>query len=117
MRNKKKNVKYFIKNIQKKPIAYVHEVKTDYLEYLIDGFICCNLMYDRVDNEERYFHCYFVDWIVEWINKNIDNKYKRRSSLWHQILRDVTNDEQEAVALFFQLCDQFFKQYEKDFPK
>lgn len=107
------NVKDFIKNIQKMPTAFVHEVRLDYLEYVIEGFICCNSMYDRADNEERCFHCYFVDWIVGWINQNIDNKYERKSSLWHQILRDVTNDEQEAVALFFDYVIYFLNNMKK----
>ena len=34
------NVKDFIINIQKKPMAFVHEVRLDYLEYVIEGVIC-----------------------------------------------------------------------------
>lgn len=111
------NVKDFIKNIQKKPKAWLHEVRTDYLEYVIEGFICCNSMYDRADDEEISFRCYFVNWTVDYIRKNIDSQYEMKSFSWHQILKDVTNDEQEAFALFFQLSDLFFKQYEKENPK
>lgn len=113
-RDIKMNVKDFIKMIKKKPQVFVHEVRADYLEYVIEGFMCCNSMYKRTDNEEKCFHSHFVNWLVEWINKNLDNKYRMKSFYWHQILRDVTNDEQEAVDLFFQLCDLYFQQYEKE---
>lgn len=107
------NVKDLIRNIRKKPKAFVHEVRADYIEYVIEGFLVCNTMYDRADEEERSYHFYFIDWITEWIHKNIDKKYQRKSALWHQVLRDVTNDEQEAVDLFFKLSELYFEQYEK----
>lgn len=107
------NVKDFIKLIQKKPQAVIHEIRTDYLDYVIAGFLCCNAMNDRRDDVDQHFHYYFTDWLVKWINKNIDNKYKKQHVLWHQTLMDVINDEQEAVYLFFQLCDEFFEEYEK----
>lgn len=117
MKGNKMNVKNLIKNIQKKPKAFVHEVRADYIEYVIEGFLCCNTMYDRADDEEKCYHCYFIDWITEWINKNIDKKYRRKSALWHQVLRDVTNDEQETVDLFFKLSELYFKQYEEKHSK
>ena len=38
------NVKEFINAIQKHPQMFVHEVRTDYIEYMISGFICGNLV-------------------------------------------------------------------------
>ncbi|MDE7415717.1 MAG: hypothetical protein K2N44_05270 [Lachnospiraceae bacterium] len=107
------NVKEFIKAIQKHPQMFVHEVRTDYIEYMICGFICGNSMHKGADNIDHQFRCYFDKFLVAWIKKNVDRKYEQQHFSWSQILKDVIDDETEAVELFFHLCDKFFEEYEK----
>lgn len=102
----------YIKLIEKKPKAVLYEIRIDYLEYVIDGFKGCNAINDFGDNTAVQFHYYFSDWLVRWIQKNRNKKYKKQHFFWYHTLRDITKDEAEAVALFFTLCDKFYEEYE-----
>ena len=95
------NVKEFIKTIQKHPQMFVHEVRTDYIEYMISGFICGNSIHKGADNIDHQFRCYFDKFLVAWIKKNVDRKYEQQHFSWSQILKDVIDDETEAVELFY----------------
>ena len=106
------NLREFIKLIQKKPQAVLYEIRIDYLEYFIDGFKGCNAINDFGDDTAVQFHYYFSDWLVRWIQKNRNKKYKKQHFFWYHTLRDITKDEAEAVALFFTLCDKFYEEYE-----
>lgn len=106
------NLREYIKLIEKKPKAVLYEIRIDYLEYVIDGFKNCNKINDFDDETAVQFHYYFSDWLVNWIQSNIDKKYEKQHFFWYQTLRDITNNEAEAVTLFFTLCDKFFKEYE-----
>lgn len=102
----------YIKLIEKKPKAVLYEIRIDYLEYVIDGFRGCNGINDFGDNTAVQFHHYFSNWLVRWIQLNIDKKYEKQHFFWYHTFRDITNNEAEAVTLFFALCDKFFKEYE-----
>lgn len=106
------NVKEFINIIKKNPRMFVDEIRMDYLEHVICGFVSCNLLNKRGDNVDWQFHTYFWKWMVMWIKKNIDSKYEEKYCSWNKTLKDVTGNETEAVELFYQLCDMFFEEYE-----
>lgn len=102
------DIKEFIAAIQNRPKMYVEEVRLDYLYYLIWGYLGGNLMKGYSDIEKK-FQAYFYNYVLEWARKNVDENYERNSLFWHQIIRDVTNTEEEAVDLFFKLSEKFFE--------
>jgi len=110
--NNRITLREYIKLIEKKPQAVLYEVRIDYLEYVIDGFKGCNGINDFGDDTAVQFHHYFSNWLVRWIQLNIDKKYEKQHFFWYHTFRDITNNEAEAVKLFFTLCDKFFKEYE-----
>ncbi|MFG6368264.1 MAG: hypothetical protein K1W16_07515 [Lachnospiraceae bacterium] len=100
--------------MKKKPQAVLNEVRIDYLEYVIDGFKGCNKINGFDDDIAVQFHYYFSDWLINWIQSNRDKKYEKQHFFWYHTFRDLTNDEEEAVTLFFTLCDKFFEEYENE---
>jgi hypothetical protein len=108
------NVKEFIQAIKKNPRMFVEEIRMDYIEHVIYGFISCNLLNKRGDHIDLQFHNYFWNWMVTWIKKNIDRKYKEKYYSWNKTLKDVTNNETETIELFFKLCDLFFEEYDNE---
>ncbi len=112
--NKRATLREYIKLIEKKPQAFLNEVRIDYLEYVIDGFKVCNKINDFDDDTAVQFHYYFSDWLINWIQSNRDKRYEKQHFFWYHTFRDLTNDEEEAVTLFFTLCDKFFEEYENE---
>ena len=94
------NIKDFINAIQNRPKMYVEELRLDYIYYIIIGFLGSNLMNKN----------YFPNWLLEWVRKNKNEYYEKRSFYWYHILIDVTNSEEEAIMLFFELSDKFFEE-------
>ena len=72
--NNRITLREYIKLIEKKPQAVLYEVRIDYLEYVIDGFKGCNGINDFGDDTAVQFHHYFSNWLVRWIQLNIDKK-------------------------------------------
>ncbi|MDE6903733.1 MAG: hypothetical protein K2P76_02110 [Lachnospiraceae bacterium] len=44
----------------------------------------------------------------------MDKNYELRNLVWYHIIEDVTNTDNEALALFFKLCDEFFQLDEEE---
>lgn len=103
------DIKEFIAAIQNRPKMFVEEVRLDYLYYLIFGYLGSNLMKEYSDIDEK-FSAHFYNYVLEWVRKNVDENYERNSFFWYHIIRDVTNTEEEAVDLFFMLCEIFFEE-------
>lgn len=105
------NIREFINAVRNRPQMYVEEVRIDYLFYLIFGFLGNNLM----DNQyciDKKFSNLFYDWVLNWVKKNVDDKYECSSLFWYHIFVEVTDTESEAVELFFVLCKDFFEQFD-----
>lgn len=107
------DVKTFISSIQTTPRMYIEEIKIEYIYYLVNGFLGSNLINGRTYNSDQKFKTYFSGWVLNWITKNLDKNYERKSFFWYHFLRDVTNSEGEAVELFFELCSIFFAQLDE----
>ena len=104
------NIKEFISAIQKRPKMYVEEVRVDYIYYLVSGFLGSNLINESGCSIDRKFKAHFSNWVLEWVRKNVDESYDRKSFFWYQILNDVTRNENEATDLFFKLSNIFFQE-------
>lgn len=105
------NVKELISGIQKRPLMYVEEERLDYIFYLILGHVASNLMNGSNDKEDIKFNSFFERWLLGWVRRNVDKKYKLRDIWWwHHIIKDVTNSEKEATELFYRLCEEFFQE-------
>ena len=106
------NIKEFICAIQNRPQMYVEEIKLDYIYYLVIGFWGSNLMNKGVSNIDQMYKSHFSNWILDWVKKNVNENYERSNFFWYHILRDVTDNEDEAVQLFFKLSNMFFEEVE-----
>lgn len=104
------NIKEFINAIGNRPKMYVEEMKLDYIYYLVIGYLGCTLINKTDCIIEQKFKSHFPNWLLVWVKKNVDEKYERQSFFWHHILRDVTNNESEAIELFFKLSNEFFQE-------
>ena len=104
------NIKEFINAVQDRPQMYVEEVKLDYIYYLLMGFLGSNMVNRSGSKIDQTFKIYFSNWVLEWVKKNVNENYERRSFFWYHILTDITNSEREATELFFQLSNEFFQE-------
>ena len=109
------NVKEFINAIRNRPRMYVEDIKLDYIYYLIIGFLGSNLINKKGNNIDQIYKSFFCQWMLKWVKENVNENYERKSFFWYNIIRDVTNSEDEAVQLFFELTDKFFE--EMDFEE
>ena len=104
------NIKDLINAIQSRPKMYVEELRLDYIYYIIIGFLGSNLMNKNACSLDQAYKNYFPNWLLEWVRKNKNEYYEKRSFYWYHILIDVTNSEEEAIMLFFELSDKFFEE-------
>jgi len=104
------NLMELIDSMEKRPKMYVMPVKIEYIFYFIFGY----LWRKDLDDIERTFRSHFHYWIVDWIVKNIDNKYEMESFLWYHAFISVTKGDQEAVDLFFKASREFFDDYKNN---
>lgn len=56
-------------------------------------------------------------WFWAWVRNHVNKNYELRSLYWYHIIQDVTNNDSEAVELFFNLCDEFFQLDEETLQK
>lgn len=99
------DIEELIFTIEKRPLMYMEEVRIDYIFYILKGYLSGTL-----DNKKNStFHSNFYRWLVEWMNNNTEYCFKIQEGFyWHNIFTQVTSNNGEAVALFFQLCRSFF---------
>ena len=105
------NIQELIKNIRKRPLMYIAELRLDYIEHFISGVSCGCLSDDN--SIDKMFPNYFQKYIIKWIRENIDANYEVNSLWFYKSIRDVTKDEHQAVEMFFELCDSFFDEYNR----
>jgi hypothetical protein len=111
-------IEELIKRMSMRPPMYVHPVTVASIENFLTGFLRGtingaknqnpNYEYDS-DSADYAFIGYFSKWIFQWIINNIDSKYELPHLALSEIFKSVTKDEDEAVKLFFSLCEKFFK--------
>ena len=105
------NIEEFIRAIQKRPLMYIEALRIEYIYHLLTGFHLSNVSNKNYNDVDRCFHSFFKKWILQWIRKNKNPDYDVESFYWHHFIKDITESEEEAVELFFQLSEQFFEEY------
>lgn len=102
------NVKEFVSAMKIRPLMYMEELKTEYIFYLLKGFVGCNLSSDA----DKIFHSHFHRWVLDRANSKSIRKFEEKESYyWYNILNEITPNEQAAVELFFELSEDFFENY------
>ena len=109
------NVEKFILAIKNRPLMYVEQIRIDYIFYLLKGYVGSNLSIEEKKEIDYTFKQKFYQWVLAWANKNTDKVFETSESYyWHKILSEVSDSEQSAVNLFFELCDTFFEEYHRE---
>lgn len=107
-------IKEVIKTMKARPLMFVQEEKIDYICHFIRGFCASAGWYSSGTKEiDSYFEEWFVKWLNNWIIENYDNKHEFKTFYWNETLKEITQSEEEAVQLFYELCEQFFSDYEE----
>jgi len=108
------NIEERIYNIRKRPKMYVHEVRLDYIYYLIAGSLGSNIGSRDVQNIDIAFKRDFNQWVEEWIYEKKEIDFRRKVVVWHKIISSCANGDEEAVNLFYQISSEFFEVYHKE---
>ena len=104
------SIEEFIKSIRNRPLMYVEKLDINYVNYIVIGFLISNLMKDDSYKIDKIFHRHFIGWLIKWVKENVDSNYKKKSFYWHHIFIEITDNEEDAVKLFFELSEKFFEE-------
>jgi len=107
------NIEEKISNIRKRPKMFVYEIRLDYIYYLIAGSLGSNMGSPDVQDIDIAFKHDFNQWVEEWIYEKKEIDFRRKVVVWYKIISSCTNGDDEAVNLFYQICDEFFEAYHK----
>lgn len=103
-------VEKLINNMRKRPKMYVAEIRIDYIFYFLFGYCGANHELSE-DDMDRRFCFWFGKWLIKWIEDNVDKEYLPETAFWYDDIRRITRSEQDEAAIFFELCEYFFKDY------
>lgn len=92
---------------------YVEKIKISYIYYLVIGFLGSNLIKQDNYRIDRLFKQYFTGWVLNWVKENIDSNYEKNSFFWYRMLIEISDSEENAVELFFELSENFFEECRK----
>lgn len=106
------NVEEMIQVLRIRPGMYLIDLKLSYVYQFIGGFLYNNIATDNADEVDRYFKSEFYGWVTNWIleKKGLEED---RAYDWLQILSNISENNQEAINLFFYLCDKFFSEFHR----
>ena len=119
--NKEMTIEQLLDAMKKRSGMFIIEERIDYIYYLISGY-CGAKSYLEEDDIDRKFRCWFGKWLLQWIEENINSKYKPMSSYWYLDIKAIAGGEEKEVPLFYELCEKFFDDYRnrrgyfEDFP-
>ena len=106
-------IKELIKSIQVRPLMYLQEEKIDYMYHFLEGHCGLARRYSMTSEMDKHFEIWFVKWLNKWVVENYDNMHEFKTFYWNDTLKEITKNEEEAVQLFYKLCEQFFSDYEE----
>ena len=98
-------------SMRRRPNMFIREVRIDYIYHLILGYCGANSKLPE-DDINRKFNFWFGKWLIKWIETNVDAKYRPESAYWYDNIIRITPNGQDEVDFFFDLCDEFFEDYE-----
>ena len=111
------NIKEYLSAVQNRPRMYLEEERLDYLYHLILGYVGSNLANEKNYKEDLKFVSYFSRWLLAWVRSHMNQNYEPKTMIWYHAIKDVTSSENEAIELFFKLCDEFFQLDEETLKK
>lgn len=101
------DIKEMILLIEKRPGICVGDKRVDYLSHYLTGRL------EGTENKvDQVFRSTFSQYMHDWINKNVvkDNLEIEFNFNWYKMIYSVTNTEEEAWELFFNIAHEFFLQ-------
>lgn len=107
-------IEELINRIEKRPKMFVHEVRLDYIYYLLAGYIGCAVQTKFIEKKDIYFREKFFVWLKKWAEINFNKDYSGKPILWYDIIEDNTSSNEDAVAKFYALSKQFFVEYQEE---
>ena len=108
-----KDIFEHLKEVRIRPGMYLRSISIDSLESYIYGYRMCLLLHFEKETEKRSQRWFdFKDYIVD---KAIWKKERNRLELptYDCLTKSCNGDKKQALDLFFELLDQF----EKEFPQ
>lgn len=105
------NIEQVIEVIKDRPLMYIETLRIENIHHLLRGFHLSSVVNKTCEPLDNYFNVYFIKWVLQWIRKNKNPNYDVESFYWHHFIKDITESEEEAIELFFQLSEQFFEEY------
>ena len=108
------HIKELVKGMRIRPLMYLQEEKIDYIYHFFIGYCGLARHYgDYTEDMDKHFVTWFVQWLNNWIIENYDKNYEFKTFHWNETIKEITQSEEEAVQLFYELCEQFFSDYEE----
>ncbi len=105
------NIEELINNIEKDPKAYIGEnISLNNIFIYINGFRFSKLhTYGNIDIEECFTHK-FCDYCINWINKdkNLNISFSIRGYVFYI---ETYYKKNEKINIFFNICNDFFKDF------
>ena len=98
-----------ISYLKKRPRMYIAEVRIDYIYYFLTGYLTGNLSSPEVQEIDFAFHRDFNNWVEDWVYENKGMDMRRQDVPWYLIISRCTDNEEEAVELFYKLSDEIFQ--------
>lgn len=101
-------IKNMFNAIKARPQNYIGitDKRLDYLCYFLWGrlAICYDKHYGKFRED-------FTHWIYTYLKNNSNNYNVKFEYLWYRMIYSVTDSEDEAWALFFQIAQDYFEKY------
>lgn len=110
----KHNVTNVIKNIKIRPLMYVEKEELGYIIQFINGYVYHSNIIDEENEINNKYQLEFHFWLAEWIKRNRNNLYEFHTYHISKMIYEITDSEEEAVELFYQLTDEFFAEMERE---
>ncbi len=95
---------------------FIHEEKINYIYYLLEGYCAASSKHNSSIEMDKKFSFWFYKWLNDWLKFNYDEYYQLqtlKTYCWGEMLKEITKSEEEAIQLFYKLCEQFFSDYEE----
>ncbi|MEO3943970.1 hypothetical protein [Gorillibacterium sp. CAU 1737] len=96
--------------IRTRPGMFVKDKRLDYIKYFITGFHCQGSLSKTATAMDYHFSEGFHVWVRVWIKSNLGIEIDEEGG-WYEYIVASTKNNEEAADLFFQLADEFFKEY------
>lgn len=107
-------IKDLINFIQKRPLMYVKEERLDYIYQLLTGYCMAASKNNAPSEMDKHFHSWFGKWLYKyWIKQNYNDSFELKTLHWDDIIKEINHNKCGDVEFFYELCEQFFSDYEQ----